>query len=140
MSYLPLPLVADPTARPCGSCTACCTVLGVKEPDKPPHTACVHLTGSGCGQYETRPRNCRRWSCLWAQGQLAEDPGLRPDRLGLVLDVVVLPGTSFIAAYEVWPGAGAAPAAVRLLEDLGRGAEARLVMHGRAITRWPGPA
>jgi uncharacterized protein len=73
----------------CGDCTLCCTLLHVKELEKPSHTKCVHLiqgiaTRPGCSVYHKRPQSCKDFECLWLQ----EDdmpPELRPDRSHVVL-------------------------------------------------------
>ena len=74
--------------RQCGPCTLCCTILAVKEIDKPAGVKCKHLTDKGCGIYETRPEECRRYYCLWADPKaegLTPEWG-RPDRTGLILN------------------------------------------------------
>lgn len=66
--------VAPPTARECGSCTLCCKVLEVTDLKKPVNTVCSHImSGGGCDIYETRPRQCRGFSCAWLQGHLDDD-------------------------------------------------------------------
>ena len=75
--------------RECGACTACCTRLAVAEIGKVENERCKHLTDQGCGIYETRPDECRRYFCLWADPK-AESLDLpdwgRPDRTGVVLN------------------------------------------------------
>ena len=75
--------------RLCGTCTACCTCIGVKALDKPAGVPCKHLTEHGCGIYETRPQECRQYFCLWADPK-AEQLNLpewgRPDQTGLILN------------------------------------------------------
>jgi len=71
--------------RSCGTCSACCTVLGVEEIDKPVDEPCKHLATKGCAIYATRPQSCRDYHCLWRAGVL--DGEARPDRLGIVIDV-----------------------------------------------------
>jgi hypothetical protein len=80
-------------ARECGTCVACCTALRVSDVPskhkgqpvhmKPPGKPCVHLTESGCGIYETRPKGCRDWSCGWLQGY--SDLG-QPNEWGIIVD------------------------------------------------------
>lgn len=88
---------APPRARACGDCTLCCTTMAVSEIGKPYNEPCGALAcapARGCSIYKTRPRGCRDFSCLWAQGLL---PGsLRPDKVRAVAsmngrgDIVVL--------------------------------------------------
>jgi hypothetical protein len=60
----------------------------------------------------------------------------RPDRIGLVLDRVVLPSVPFLAAYEVWPGASAEPPACQLLDGIARNSKVCVTSPDRTITRW----
>jgi len=76
-------------SRECGSCDMCCTVVGVKEMDKPEYTACAKLCG-GCGIYESRPQSCKTYECLWLQGNFNEAD--RPDKLGLICDLLTVTG------------------------------------------------
>lgn len=72
------------TARTCGTCSACCVVLGIAELGKPMHQRCPHQAATaGCGIYETRPKECRAFECGWLTGLLRESD--RPDRLGVIL-------------------------------------------------------
>jgi hypothetical protein len=54
--------------RSCGSCSLCCKVLFIIDPDleKPSGVLCRNCTpGKGCGIYANRPRPCRTYSCRW---------------------------------------------------------------------------
>jgi hypothetical protein len=54
------------TERRCGDCTLCCKVMAVEALDKPAGRWCSHCKpGRGCLTYETRPEECRNYSCLW---------------------------------------------------------------------------
>jgi hypothetical protein len=81
--------IVQGTTRSCGECTACCTVLGIKELSKPPHAPCVHLKsgcdGSGCGIYPNHPPECSDYSCLWhaGWGNYAD----RPDQSGFIVHI-----------------------------------------------------
>jgi hypothetical protein len=93
--------------RQCGTCTACCTVMGVGEINKPRNTPCPHLAaGGGCGVYASKPESCTAFSCMWLNGNLVEDV-MRPDQSGLVFS---LNPTGFSGAepvvhvHEVEPG------------------------------------
>lgn len=75
------------TARRCGACSLCCTVLRVDELAKLGGRACLHQrSGGGCAVHDARPGVCRAYRCAWLRGAFAEDD--RPDRLGAVLDFV----------------------------------------------------
>jgi hypothetical protein len=89
--------------RPCAGCSACCTVLGVRELEKAPWMTCKHVVPKGCGIYETRPPICGKFYCLWQSG-VGEDRD-RPDHLGVVFAPTDGP-TEFtheveVQAYEV---------------------------------------
>ncbi len=52
--------------RQCRGCTLCCKLMGIVEIDKPAGVWCPHcLADSGCGIYERRPGECRRYNCLY---------------------------------------------------------------------------
>jgi hypothetical protein len=57
------------SGRECGACSLCCKVMDVEDPatgfHKPNNVWCRHCTKPGCGVYETRPDECRRWACQW---------------------------------------------------------------------------
>jgi len=102
-------MLSDPI-RACGSCTACCTVMGVHEIGKGTYEACTHLCEVGCGIYADRPGSCRTFECQWLRGVLEVDgtleTDLRPDSCGVILDYQ--PDTPFgevFNAWEVEPGA-----------------------------------
>ncbi len=75
--------------RECGSCTACCKDLAIVEDgmNKLPGIACEHCTeGQGCAIYETRPRLCRSFHCLWRSLPTMDD-SWRPDLSGILMMV-----------------------------------------------------
>jgi hypothetical protein len=72
--------------RECGSCTACCKVFQIPELNKPRYVLCSHCTGSQCGIYETRPKVCREYYCLWRRIEVMPDFA-RPDKLGIMFSV-----------------------------------------------------
>jgi hypothetical protein len=88
--------------RPCGDCTACCTVMAVDEIDKPLGVECQHVCASGCSVYATRPAGCRDFNCIWRYGLLGA--AHRPDKLGIVFDVSRA-AVKTLLARQVWPGA-----------------------------------
>jgi hypothetical protein len=54
------------TARTCGDCTLCCKVMAIEELAKPAGQWCRHCKpGRGCLVYDSRPAECRGFSCLW---------------------------------------------------------------------------
>ena len=73
------------TKRACGPCTACCIDLKIVAPElkKKARVPCPHLSGKGCGIYETRPGVCREFLCGW---RLFEDMdnSWRPDLSGIL--------------------------------------------------------
>jgi hypothetical protein len=61
--------------KSCGSCTTCCTVMGVPELNKRPWDECPHVAaGIGCKIYSERPACCRLFICGWLL-----DPHMGPD-------------------------------------------------------------
>lgn len=117
----------------CGSCCACCTILGIEELDKPPNEDCRHLVsldvapeppkGGCCTAYDDRPGACRTFECLWLRGVFGgQNPHHRPDRLGLMFN---LQPEDFVAGpipcgHEAWPGASREGPGLEFLEELKR--------------------
>lgn len=129
--------------RPCAGCTACCSVLGVAPLDKQPFEPCKHCVETGCGIYETRPKICGEFDCLW-QGGTGEEQD-RPDRLGVIFaptnGPVDFTGQIEIQAYEVVPNAFASPRVVAVAKLFT--AHGLLVIghvHGGGRFRFMGPA
>jgi hypothetical protein len=89
----------------CGSCTACCTVLGVKDLRKDDYTKCQHECAGGCGIYDSRPKECRTYECLWLASSNDAPEGLRPDKLGVILEVSELSIGMAVVVREVWQDA-----------------------------------
>lgn len=125
MSELGVDVAREKADRTCGQCTACCTVLGIRELQKPAFQCCPNLAGAGggCGIYGARPNSCRFYRCEWLDADRdrtglgrkspAKLAGLgarrdRPDRLGVILD-------SFAPAQEVLDRAQAGDEAARQL-------------------------
>ena len=66
------PVVAGKT---CGSCTKCCTLMGIPELKKRAWEPCSHIAaGIGCKIYSERPPSCRAFICGWLL-----DPYMGPD-------------------------------------------------------------
>jgi hypothetical protein len=107
----------------CGSCTACCTLIGVAELKKENFTKCQHICGAGCAIYQDRPNSCRVYNCLYRLGLLKGGVPNRPDNLGILVDVTPphfeTPfGGPCMLIMEVWPGASKGEAAREVIENI----------------------
>jgi hypothetical protein len=125
------------SARQCGSCSACCTVLGVVEIDKDEFTPCSHVApGSeegGCAVYGSRPASCEAYECLWLAGALPEDDD-RPDKLGIVFSSNASPVLeNYLQAAEVWPGAAGGDRAQALIKIIGEEHAVLRIEPGRRV-------
>ena len=93
---MPLPLT-------CGDCTMCCKLLAVPEIEKPALKWCKHCSNpGGCGIYDTKPKSCTEFECIWLQTQKTPTPlplELRPDKSRVVLSCWDKDHTEFIYAY-----------------------------------------
>lgn len=75
----------------CGSCSACCTLLGVPDIGKAPRMRCWHTTmHGGCAIHgeATKPSACKSFKCLWLASQERPDAmprSMRPDLSHVVL-------------------------------------------------------
>lgn len=118
------------STRECGACSACCTVIGVQEIEKPMYETCEHVCEAGCGIYAERPGPCRTFECQWLRGALevdgSIDTDMRPDACGVIFDYQPLTvfGDVF-TAWEVEPGASSGGHPRSIIEGL---AERFLVM------------
>ena len=84
-------LGAEPGERRCGACQVCCEVKAITtELNKPQWSLCPHQCTAGCEIYDRRPMDCQDYSCEWLNGLFSEED--RPDRSGLLIDVVNEPG------------------------------------------------
>lgn len=92
--------------RSCGECTACCTVLGVRELEKKPWQNCQHICGNGCAIYAERPGSCKEFSCFWLSGDFGNEE-MRPDKYGIIVDARGLREADlpYLAVREVEAGA-----------------------------------
>jgi hypothetical protein len=80
-------VVLSPSVVPeksCGSCTKCCTIMGVPELKKRPWEECPHVApGLGCGIYSERPSGCRKFVCGWLlDPQMG--PNLKPEKCHVI--------------------------------------------------------
>ena len=98
--------------RECGTCQACCTTIAVVALGKPQGVRCRYLTDQGCGIYETRPEECRRYYCLWADPN-AQELNLpewgRPDRTEVILQASQHDLNAKDAVIVVLPLSGSLP-------------------------------
>ena len=76
----------------------CCRVYAIPQLDKPAGKWCQHCDiGKGCRVYETRPKLCVDYECLWLMSQSRDDPRqrlapeLRPDRSKVVFSTTTDP-------------------------------------------------
>lgn len=81
---------AEESKKTCGGCKQCCKTLYINEDGltKSSHTWCAYACAIGCAKYESRPKPCRVFKCLWLKSQATNDPmafELRPDKCGVVL-------------------------------------------------------
>lgn len=94
-------------------------MLRVDELSKLGGVPCAHQrSGGGCEIHATRPPICRAYSCLWLSGSL--DEGDRPDRLGAVVDLVVVGAEARLSIQEGRPGAFDASARLQQIADAHR--------------------
>lgn len=78
-------LMDEPNMRRCGDCSLCCTVMAVREIDKPSNVKCDKLTVMGrCSIYADKPASCTAFKCLWLQGLMPEN--MKPSRSRVVGD------------------------------------------------------
>lgn len=73
--------------RECGACTVCCVNLTINDPElqKLPGVKCKNtLRGGGCKIYQSRPKTCRDWYCMW-RFMPSLDDSWRPDIKGIVI-------------------------------------------------------
>lgn len=77
-----------PPERSCGNCSLCCKVVGIEALQKPVGQWCPHAKpGRGCAIYDTRPEECRHFSCVWLHNdRLGEE--WRPSRSKIVLYMI----------------------------------------------------
>ena len=126
--------------RSCGSCRACCVVLGFEAAEgesaftKPPSTPCRHLVQIGCGIYADRPPVCRRFECAWIGAPNLPDE-LRPDLCGVLFCTNDDPrGEGYVVfAYEMRLGAVDQPLPQWLIEQVSAEMPVFIVRPGEPI-------
>jgi hypothetical protein len=100
----------------CGECRACCTVLGVKELDKPVYTACSHECSGGCSIYKDRPDECRTYKCLFYLNPF--DKRFRPDKIGVIVEPSSTKFGATLVVREVIQGASDSKEAQEYINNL----------------------
>jgi hypothetical protein len=94
--------------KTCGGCTACCSVvpvreLGTKAWQRCPHVRTPPAAHVGCSIYADRPGSCRLWICGWLGADWPDK--LRPDRCGVIVDpaedLIGINGRETVAA-RIW--------------------------------------
>lgn len=95
-----LSLPMRPEVRPCGPCTVCCTVLGVRSMGKPYYVPCRHQSHKGCRIHSSRPDDCRAYECTWRIGLFGDGPEGRPDSLGVLFDISIQDDNQYLDIYE----------------------------------------
>lgn len=115
-----------PEPQPCGSCTQCCKLLGVKEIDKPEGRWCKSCDiGKGCRVYETRPQSCQDFNCAYAQGLMLDVEACRPDNSHVVFSFTT--DGAIPVAYvdphrqDAWKEGAAGRWFERMVSQLGKG-------------------
>jgi hypothetical protein len=79
--------------RSCGACDLCCTVMAVRELDKPTWSACAHRAeaGGGCAIWGAHPVSCRTFHCLWRTSDVLLPAEMFPADCGFLLIAEVTP-------------------------------------------------
>jgi hypothetical protein len=70
----------------CGECTLCCKLLETHDIPSPKGIYCKKCEpGIGCKIHATRPKECRKYQCMWSQ---MENVGIemRPDNSHVLFD------------------------------------------------------
>jgi hypothetical protein len=94
-------MLSQISSRTCGSCTACCKALEVREINKPRAKWCEHCAiGSGCAIYPERPLSCQEFRCEWLKGFGTERD--RPDRTKVIPDYVKPEGGLTGGIFQLW--------------------------------------
>lgn len=86
----------------CGECNVCCKACYVDEIKKPAGVLCWLYKDGGCSAYDTRPKDCATYRCIWIT-QENIDTKYRPDNLGVVFEQPL--GKTFWVGYELEDGA-----------------------------------
>ena len=87
-------LTGHASTRSCDGCTLCCTVMEVRELEKPPFAPCAHVTVGGCGVWSRHPGSCKAFACLWRGSDSLLPPDLFPADCGFM---------AALDTSETWP-------------------------------------
>ena len=69
--------------RECGDCNLCCKLPRIDN-FKGEYEWCKHCdVGVGCKIYESRPKICKDFQCMWKAGKIEED--LKPNKVGFYI-------------------------------------------------------
>ena len=119
LSQPPLPQQALAPGKSCGTCTKCCTVMGVPELKKKPRLKCAHvIDGTGCSIYAQRPPSCAKFICGWLLDPNM-GPDLKPDECHVVF--YQLNAENIVASCDAdYPDAWRKPNVVEFLHYLAR--------------------
>jgi hypothetical protein len=105
--------------KSCGSCTKCCTVMGIPELKKRAWDECSHVAaGIGCKIYSERPNSCRQFICGWLlDPYMGED--LKPENCHVVF---YQRGEQHIVGTcdAVYPDAWRAPNVIAFMQRLAK--------------------
>lgn len=127
---IPLTEADVSTAKPCGDCTACCTIMRVGALNKRDYTPCQHICSKGCAIYSEKPSECSTWQCAWKSDWIDGDERRRPDNLGVMFEYRSVGGSCFLWVYEVWPGALKDEKVSYLLKRIGEKESIVVCQHG----------
>jgi hypothetical protein len=124
--------------RECGGCGECCFALAIEDVGKPKMTQCQYFC-EGCSIYETRPKSCADWNCLWLKGHLPLSQ--RPDRSKTVFwlpdeETASRWGGRLVMAAESRSSASRMPATEKSIRRLFKGGNNLMVidtMGGRTL-------
>lgn len=105
--------------RSCDGCTACCYTHAVGEIKKYEFSACESCDpNKGCTIYDTRPRACGSYFCLWVLEGVGNDTD-KPSEVGVVCNTIFTQDDPpAVLMMEVWPGASLEAPATRLITEL----------------------
>jgi hypothetical protein len=100
------------TPAGCDGCTLCCKLIAVEEIRKPRNQWCPDCRkGKGCGVYDTRPKACREFLCVWLDAQDKDKsaaifgPDTKPDKCGVVIIAGADGRTAFAHVDPGYPNA-----------------------------------
>lgn len=69
----------------CDGCTECCSLFEIQEIQKPANKTCGNCVDSKCSIYESRPKACSEFKCIYIQSNWME--AIRPDKCGVMFSL-----------------------------------------------------